>query len=113
MRLHRPLLARRGRLPLFIAAVLELGVRLRLLLGLRPEPRQAAEQSFEDVAGPCRRPTAAFGVVARDQIAGAAAGARLQVGEIGLHPRDLGVGLAALRGRLRAEKQELAVPAAE
>ena len=55
----------------------------------------------------------AFGVVAGDQIADPAARARLQVGEIGLHARDLGVDRAALRRRIRAEKQELAILAAE
>ena len=39
--------------------------------------------------------------------------AGLQVGEIGLHARDLSVELAALRRRLRTEKQELAISTAE
>src|SRR6202044_150594 len=56
---------------------------------------------------------AAFGIIAGDQIARSAARTRMQVGEIGFHARDLGGDFAALRGRLRAEKQELAVAAAE
>ena len=69
------------------------------------EPRDAAEQGLEEV-GRTRRRIAAFSVVAGDEIAGAAAGARLQVGEIGLHARDLAVELAALRRRIRAEEQK-------
>src|ERR1700734_3455520 len=56
---------------------------------------------------------AAFGIIAGDQIARSAARTRLQVGEIGFHARDLGGDFAALRRRFRAEKQELAVAAAE
>src|SRR3984957_5662373 len=56
---------------------------------------------------------AAFGIIACDQIARSAARTRLQVGEIGFHARDWGGDFAALRRWLRAEKQELAVAAAE
>ena len=53
MRLDAPFLARRGRLARLIAVVFKSGVRLRRLLVLgSPEPRYAAEQSFEDIAGP-------------------------------------------------------------
>ena len=90
---------------------LESGVHLRLLLRGR-EPRDAAEQGLEEV-GWTRRRIPAFSVVAGDEIAGAAARARLQIGEIGLHARDLAVELAALRRRIRAEEQNLAISAAE
>ena len=37
---------------LLIAVIFESGIRLRLLIGRRPEFGYAAEQSFEDIAGP-------------------------------------------------------------
>ena len=94
--------------------ILELGILLRRLLFLgSPEPRYAAEQGLEDIGGPPRLRVAAFGVIAGDQIAGPPAGARLQVGEIGFHARDLCVDFATLRGRIRTEHEELAIAAAE
>ena len=111
MRLDRSLLAGRGRLARLIALVVESRVRLRLAGSA--EPSHAPEQSLEDITWARGRSTAAFGVVARDQIPCAAPGARLQLGEIGLHPRDLAVEIAALWRRLRAEKQELSIPATE
>ena len=97
---------------MLLAAILELGVRLRCLLRRSPEPRQAAEQSLEDIARPRWR-VKTFGVVAGDKIAGPAACPRLQVGKIGLHTRNLAVELAALRRRIRSKYQELAVAAAK
>ena len=92
---------------------LESGVLLLRLLRLgRRQPRHPAEQRLEEVGRPRRR-IRAFGVIAGDEIAAAAARARLQIGEIGLHARNLPVDLAALRRRIRTEKQEFAILAAE
>ena len=96
------------------APILEAGVRLgRRLRAAVGEPRDPAEQGLEDVARPRGGPAPALGIVAGDEIADSAAGARLQSGEIGLHARDLGVDLAALWRRIRAENQELAILAAK
>src|ERR1700722_18296183 len=54
-----------------------------------------------------------FGVVASDQIAGSAPRARLQVGEIGLHTRNLAIEVAALWRGIPAEHQKLVILAAE
>src|SRR5208282_4222399 len=90
----------------------ESGFGLRLLRKRGREPRDAAEERLEEV-GRSRRRIGAFGVIAGYEIAGPAACARLQIGKIGLHARDLPVDLAALRRRIRAEKQELAILAAK
>ena len=76
-------------------------------------PRSAAEQGFEKVGRLLRR-VDAFGVVARDKVGvAAAARARLQVGEVGLHAHDLPLDLAALGGRFGAEEQKLLIVAAD
>ena len=101
MRLDGPLLAEGAGLARLVAVVLESRVRLR------PDPRAAVpsfamppNRASKTLLGPGGWRVEAFGVVAGDQIARAAARARLQVGEIGLHARDLAIDLAALRRRI-------------
>src|SRR5208337_4487164 len=74
--------------------------------------RAAAEQGFEDVAWLPRR-IDAFGVVARDEVPAGTPGARLQIRQARLHPRNLPLDLAALGRRLGAEEQELLIVATD
>ena len=75
---------------------------------LAPPPNRASKM----LLGLPRR-IDAFGVVAGDEVARAAAGARLQIRQVRLHARDLALDFAALGRRVGAEEQELLVVAAE